>query len=72
MLVRELIEQLTERDPEGEVVVVLFSADGTSSQFAIDAVETENNTIRIEASESLPRPQNMWCTTYSRRREKNP
>ena len=52
MLVRELIEQLTEREPEGEGVVVLFSADGTSSQFAIDAVETENNTIRIEASES--------------------
>lgn len=52
MHVRELIAQLTEQDPEAEVVVVLFSADGTSSQFAIDAVEAEDNAIRIEASES--------------------
>ena len=52
MLVRELIAQLTEQDPEAEVVVVLFARDGTSSQFAIDAVEAEENSIRIEASES--------------------
>ena len=53
MLVRELIAQLIEQDSEVEVVVVLFAADGTSSQFAIDAVEVEDNAIRIEASESL-------------------
>jgi hypothetical protein len=50
--VQELIDQLTEQDPEAEVVVVLFATDGTSSQFAIDAVEVEDNAIRIEASES--------------------
>jgi hypothetical protein len=52
VLVRELIDQLTVQDPEVEVVVVLFARDGTSSQFAIDAVEAEDNAIRIEASES--------------------
>jgi hypothetical protein len=52
VIVRELIAQLTEQDPEVEVVVVLFAADGGSSQFGIDAVEAEDNAIRIEASEA--------------------
>ena len=52
MLVQELIAQLTEQDPEAEVVVVLFARDGTSSQFVIDAVVAEDNAIRIEASET--------------------
>lgn len=52
MLVRELIDQLTEQDIEAEVVVVLFTSDGSSSQFVIDAVVAEDNAIRIEASQS--------------------
>jgi hypothetical protein len=52
VLVRELIAQLTEQDPEVEVVVVLFISDGSSSQFVIDAVVAEDNAIRIEASQS--------------------
>ena len=52
MLVRELMASLAERDPEGEVVVVLFTANGTASEFTIDAVEEEDNTTRIEISEA--------------------
>jgi hypothetical protein len=71
MLVRELVNRLAERDPEGEVVVVLFTVDGTASQFIIDAVEVEDNTIRrrsvsrADGAHEHPKPNDLF-TAHNR------
>ena len=54
MNVRELMLLLGATDPEAEVFVALFKADGTSETFEIEAVSDNNGNVQIEIAEEDP------------------
>lgn len=51
MLVRELMNVLTAVDPDSDVFVALFTAEGTREVFDIDDVTEANGTVFIEINE---------------------
>ena len=54
MKIRELIILLGTMDPEAEVFVALFNADGTSKTFDIEEVSDSNGNAQIEIAEEEP------------------
>ena len=54
MKIRELIILLGAMDPEAEVFVALFNADGTSETFDIEEVSDNNGNAQIEIAEEEP------------------
>ena len=54
MKIRQLIDILGMMNPEAEVFVALFNADGTSDTFDIEDVRDNNGAAQIEIYEEEP------------------
>jgi hypothetical protein len=54
MTIRQLSDLLATMDPDGEAVVALFKADGSSETFAIEEVTDTHGDAHIEIYDEEP------------------
>jgi hypothetical protein len=67
MTIRHLIDILQTMNADADVVVALFSADGTSEIFAIEDVTNTNGNAHIEIYASPPRNTSPRAYTEERK-----